>query len=667
MLFAAHNATMSGLASRVYARPHRLLLATVCLGAVGCGARSHLRPVAPDGEPQAIIGDVKLVGADHMDDDEIKDGLGVIRAKELGQTFAAYMVTQDRQRIQGFYDRRGYFAASVESTIDRTPERVNVTFSVVEGPRARLARVDVLGLPPEAGITAAELRAKLPLGDGAEFNYEVYDLARPDLVKALQEQGFASARVTGLVLADREKSEAVLRLTVDLGPLSTFGKVTVEGVDGELAESVRNRLRFKEGGRYSQQKVEDTRSDLYDYGRFSSVRIELDTERRDPVVPVNISLGLAPPNDLRLGGGVGANSLSYEVRAQGIYARAGWPTTLTSTRFELRPAIIFLREGDSDPQRRIDTVLGLDRVDLFFPRVRGLAEAGFTYQTVEAFTSYGPRLRLGLRAPLYRRIVQAAVGWQLQNLWFRDLDPALTMTVSAPTLEDPDNTEEIPNSNAKNLSLDDADRIGFYEQSIFVELRDNPLIPRRGAYAELRFEEGTKAAGGAFSYLRIIPDLRGYISAGPVTFAARSRLGLTFGDLPISQRFFGGGGNSQRGFAERQLSPPATDLNADGEQEQVVIGGVASLEVSAEVRFPLFEIRTLPIGGVVFLDGADVTSSTDELDPSNLHYATGGGLRAITPIGSVRFDVGVRLNRRGSDEPSGDSRFAYHLSIGEAF
>lgn len=662
MLFAKFSATMTGLVLPPPSRHRRLLLAALCLCAVGCGARSHPRPNAPgQGEgQQAPIGDIELVGADHMDDGEIKDGLGIIRAKELGQTFAAYMVAQDRQRIQGFYDRRGYFAASVESTIDRSPERVNVTFNVVEGPRAKLVRVDVIGLPPESGITPPDLRKKLPLDDGAEFDYETYDLARPDLVKVLQEKGYASARVTGLVLADREKSEAVLRLNVDLGPISTFGKVTVEGVDGELAESVRNRLRFKQGERYSQQKVEDTRGDLYEYGRFSYVRIELDTESRDPVVPVNISLGLAPPNDLRLGGGVGVNSLSYEVRAQGIYARAGWPTTLTSTRFELRPAIVFLREGEKDPQPRIDTVLGLDRVDLFFPRVRGLAEAGFTYQTLEAFTNYGPRLRLGLRAPLYRRIVQASVSWQLQNLWFRDLDPALEDD-SDPTMED------VPNQNAKNLSVDDVDRIGFYEQSIFVELRDNPLIPRRGAYAELRVEEGTAAAGGAFSYLRIIPDVRGYISAGPVTFAARGRFGLTYGDLPITQRFFGGGANSQRGFAERQLSPSVSDTDAEGNPEKVIIGGVASIELSAEVRFPLFHIRTLPIGGVVFLDSADVTNSTDELELGNLHYATGGGIRAITPIGSVRFDVGVRLNRRGPNEPSGDSRFAYHLSIGEAF
>jgi outer membrane protein assembly factor BamA len=660
MLIATSNPTMCGFGTPPFARQCGLLLAALCLCAVGCGASSHPRPNAPGPgqEQQAAIGDIKLVGADHMDDSEIKDGLGVVRAKELGQPFAAYMVALDRQRIQGFYDRRGYFAASVESTIARTPGRADVTFTVVEGARAKLARVDVIGLPPDSPITPAELRDKLPLQDGDSFNYEVYDLARPDLVKALQEKGFATASVSGLVLADREKSEAILRLTVDLGPLSTFGKITVEGVEGKLADSVRDRLRFKEGEQYSQQKVEDTRGDLYEYGRFAYVRIELEPQHRDPVVPVRISLGLAPPNDLRLGGGVGANSLSYEIRAQAIYARAGWPTTLTSTRLELRPAVIFLRDDAGDgPQPRIDAIAGLDRVDLFLPRVRGLAEAGFTYQTLEAFTNYGPRLRLGLRAPIYRRIIQGAVGWQLQLLDFTDLDPALTT-----------GENETPNDNATALSLQDSDRIGLYEQSIFVELRDNPLIPKRGAYAELRFEEGTAAAGGEFRYVRILPDVRGYISLGDITFAARGRLGITFGDLPITQRFFGGGANSQRGFAERQLSPFVTDTSDDGAStEKVVVGGTSSLELSAEVRFPLFHIRTLPIGGVVFLDGADVTNQADELKVSKLHLASGGGIRAITPIGSVRFDVGVRLNRRGVNEPSGDSRFAYHLSIGEAF
>jgi len=63
----------------------------------------------------------------------------------------------------------------------------------------------------------------------------------------------------------------------------------------------------------------------------------------------------------------------------------------------------------------------------------------------------------------------------------------------------------------------------------------------------------------------------------------------------------------------------------------------------------------------------------DRLDLARLHYASGGGLRYKTLIGTVRADVGVRLNRTSAMEPDGTpnpdpgSRVAFHLSIGEPF
>jgi outer membrane translocation and assembly module TamA len=55
------------------------------------------------------------------------------------------------------------------------------------------------------------------------------------------------------------------------------------------------------------------------------------------------------------------------------------------------------------------------------------------------------------------------------------------------------------------------------------------------------------------------------------------------------------------------------------------------------------------------------------LDVDRLHWASGLGLRLPTPIGAVRLDVGYRLNRFGPGEPQHGHRFAYHLSVGEAF
>lgn len=625
---------------------HRPLLWFALLWFAGSACGSQPRIVTTP--QQAKIGTVRFIGADHVDDHELRAGLGLIRAKKLGQSFAAYLVALDRQRIIGFYSRRGYFSAAVQSRIARAPSTVDVTFQIAEGKRARLARVDILGLPADAGITVAQLRAIIPLDDGDGFDYEAYDLARPALVAALQEQGYATARVTGQVLADREHAEAVIRLAIELGPLSRFGPIAIDGIEGELARSVRARLRFAEGEQYSPSKVEDTRADLYEYGRFSLVRIELEPNDGATAVPIRITLGLSPPNDLRIGGGIGVTTLAYELRGQAVYGRAGWPTTLTSARFELRPALVIQRE-DRSLQPRLDAIAGLDRVDLFWPRVRGVAEAAFTYLALEAYTDFGPRFRLGLRFPLYRRIINAQLGWELQLLKFRDLDSALDDATIA------------------RLGLDEEERLGFYEQTVSVELRDNPLAPRHGWYGELRIEEGTVAAGGAFPYLRLVPDLRGYLSLGPFTLAARGRLGLTYGTIPVTQRFFAGGANSQRGFAERQLAPFATRVDDSGSTRSVVYGGAAALELSAELRFPLFTIRELPLGGVVFIDAADVTETSAQLDPVRLHMASGAGLRVMTPIGAIRFDLGVRLNRTDLGEPRSGQRTTYHLSIGEAF
>ena len=73
------------------------------------------------------------------------------------------------------------------------------------------------------------------------------------------------------------------------------------------------------------------------------------------------------------------------------------------------------------------------------------------------------------------------------------------------------------------------------------------------------------------------------------------------------------------------------------------------------------------LGGVAFLDGGDVTERWAALDAGHLHWATGGGLRVATPIGPVALDVGYRLNRFGPGEPYAGHRWAFHLSLGEAF
>jgi outer membrane translocation and assembly module TamA len=152
-----------------------------------------------------------------------------------------------------------------------------------------------------------------------------------------------------------------------------------------------------------------------------------------------------------------------------------------------------------------------------------------------------------------------------------------------------------------------------------------------------------------------------------VVFAGRARWGRFFGqDVPATERFFSGGSVSQRGFSERRLSPQVRG-DVMGTTTDVPYGGTTLFETGVESRFPITKVKGMPLGGVLFLDGADVVEEPARLSLGKLHWALGFGLRLHTIVGPLRFDFGWRLNRTGPMDPSPDDKYAFHLSLGEAF
>jgi outer membrane translocation and assembly module TamA len=95
------------------------------------------------------------------------------------------------------------------------------------------------------------------------------------------------------------------------------------------------------------------------------------------------------------------------------------------------------------------------------------------------------------------------------------------------------------------------------------------------------------------------------------------------------------------------------------------------LLLSTEMRIDVVRLFGRWLVVAAFVDGGDVGSKTIEW--GDLHWAAGGGLRYRTVIGSIRADLGVRLNRltafeaNGIPNPDPGQRFAFHLSLGEAF
>ena len=194
----------------------------------------------------------------------------------------------------------------------------------------------------------------------------------------------------------------------------------------------------------------------------------------------------------------------------------------------------------------------------------------------------------------------------------------------------------------------------------FVELQrttsDSVLNPTRGLVLRGRVEHSTTALISDFSFVKLLLEARHYLPLSQrVLFATRLKLGGIdpYGestDVPFNVRFFAGGPGSVRGFALNRLGP----LNQDGDP----IGGMSLIEGSFELRFPLFG----EFGAVLFVDFGNVFRSPFTYRLGDLRYAVGPGLRYNTPVGPVRLDVGIIVDRR-ADEDFGRIEF----SIGQAF
>jgi translocation and assembly module TamA len=119
--------------------------------------------------------------------------------------------------------------------------------------------------------------------------------------------------------------------------------------------------------------------------------------------------------------------------------------------------------------------------------------------------------------------------------------------------------------------------------------------------------------------------------------------------LPPDQRFYGGGSGTIRGFKYQSVGPLFPDLNP--------MGGTAIDAGTIEYRQRFFD----SFGAAVFVDGGQVSAGNIPFSGA-VRIGTGVGLRYYTPVGPVRLDVAVPVNR-----PPGGDKFEFYIGLGQSF
>ncbi len=201
--------------------------------------------------------------------------------------------------------------------------------------------------------------------------------------------------------------------------------------------------------------------------------------------------------------------------------------------------------------------------------------------------------------------------------------------------------------------LQEADLQAF-SAGLLLDSRDNPLFPLTGFWGAVTGEVARKEVTGFKEITRfgkVTFDARAYhrLFAKNV-FALHAKAGYATSDSPFYERFYLGGANSLRGYANRRLTPQGW--------------GTKLILTNAEFRFPLSD-RGFPnhkSSGVLFFDSGAIWLPGQTPQLGDFYGAVGMGLRFKLPVlGTTRFDLAFPLN------DIDDETVRFHISLGQTF
>lgn len=638
----------------------RLLLAVACLAA-GCGAAGK----APS---RPWVRTLRLHGVKQVPVKALQGGLATRQTSRWPlarkRLLSAAALAEDRRRIESFYQAQGHFQARVLSTRvePRKGNSVAVDITVEEGAPTRIAAVEVTGLDALPGEGAAQVRAALALRPGQVLVHARYLEEKELLLQRLRALGRAWAEVEGAVEVDRDTRLARIQLAARVGPQVTFGQVRVEGTVQVDAWRVARAAEIPTGRPFHPGPLERARLQVLNLGVFSSVKVEyVPCPGRPDLADVRISVREGKFREVRLGAGLSFESQRTAAQLEAVYNQRNFLGGLRVFRASAELGYVVI-PAFWDPQLhgpQLAAEARLTQPDALWRRSELRASLGYDVGIEYGYQYHGPRAQLGLSWPLWQDRVRMGVSYGFQFLDFFNTEEGI--------LQDPARAGRL-------FGYQDPYRLAWIQEQVSLDLRDRPLNARRGVYLALTAEQGGAYTGGAFTYEMLLGEARGYLPLGRrLVVAARAQFGHIFvhSDVgsPITRRFYAGGSNSHRGFSYNRLSRQVPACAPPCEDPPIPIGGDEIFLGQAELRLDLFRLFGSWISMVGFFDVGDVAPAGERVDFTQLHYATGGGLRYATVIGTLRFDLGVRLNRLDDPErdPDPGSRFAFHISIGEAF
>ena len=554
-------------------------------------------------------------------------GAGVLNAEAL---------KTDTERLTAWYYDNGYVSVRVdEPTVERKKDGLYVTIKIAEGDQFTVAAISFAGdVRPDL-----DLRKDLELTSGATFRTSKL---RQDILKLTDrygDVGYAFVNIEPETEIDQDKKTVDITYKIDQGPQVTIDKILITGNTKTRDKVIRRELKIEEQQRFSSTKLKKSRDALNRLGFFQEVNLTTQRGRTEERLDLQVDVKEGQTGALTAGAGFSsADNLLFNARASenNLFGR-GQRIVLNADFGSIRQNFI----GSFTEPYLFDIPLSAT-FDLFRWR---LEYDDFT----RAGTGAGVRTLYPLTALGYEKLFdrfsleEVRIGAEYQ---FEDAEITDINSRSPPSV----------------VAEEGSSRISSIRPIVSRNTLNSLFDPTRGSTQELSVEYA--GLGGDSEFIKADAHMRFYWPVykssllGTFVYSLGGAVGFGRGDrgengheLPLVERYFPGGINSVRGFSSRTLGPREPIRNAQGQDiDTDPIGGSRQLVVNNEFIFPIVE--QLGLKGVVFFDAGNAWLDTKGYDLGDLRYAAGGGVRWLSPIGPIRIEIGIPLNRERDEKSS---------------
>ena len=494
---------------------------------------------------------------------------------------------------------------------------VSVDVTIDKGPLFHIGDLTFDGTVPAADRDAVGIKS----GDPAIAN-AVLD-AQAQLLAALQEDGYALATVEApIAFADNEKRTVNLSYQVVTGPRVNIGRIVFTGLKDVHEDFVRKVLTVKPGDRYRPSRIEDARQAVAALGVFSGVTVHAATKLdADGRIALTFDVQERPQHAVALTG-------SYSTDL-GISLGASWShRNLFGNAEQLN--LTALGTGLGTATSGLGYNLGAQFIKPQFQRPDQALEFDVlgVRQQLDAYDQTAESMAVYLRR-------------KFSALWSGSVGAMLQYDQVAQ-----ENTNRLYQLIALPLT------VNYNSTGLSDLLRD----PVSGGRASVAVTPTQSFGAGNLTFLVLQASGSAYFDLGEPgrsVLALRGLAGSIMGgsnlELPPDQRLYAGGSATVRGFAYQSIGPQFAD--------QKPVGAKSVDAATIEFRQRILE----DYGVAAFIDAGQASDAGAPFSGA-VRVGAGIGARYYTPLGAVRADIAVPLNR----VPGGDA-FELYIGLGQAF